>query len=481
MADFVPPSIDSHEGPAPFVPPPVSAHEGEAGKSDDKPGVMSRYFEATGLPGTYRALFKPADKPGEDPRATFGKNVIDILKGSLEESGGHTTDMMSSAARGDFGSAAGNAIASIPFIGPMIDKLATHLENGEWPEAAGTATTLFGPKALDAAKPIVKGAVDAASETASNARTDLSAAAKAALQKPSASQPVPGTESLPPELAQALALHPKTAALGSVLQRLDNAKGAMEASRGSRLPAQQPIEGHVFGEPTAPLPDQPWNPRQFAPADIPEVPSRVSLLDASDMSPDQVKALAQERLVQNRSASNDFMQRQEAAAQKAQGDAKAAALTRQATRVQAVSSTIPGESPAIDAGESAIGDKIEAARQEQADGIAGRSVAARTVDRIKALSADEPPATVEVAKEPSVPPATLKEAATDPIQARRNALRDVKTDKVVNHLLDKGFDPSHLELISPRQWSAVAQSSGVNELQPNQIADVISKFKEKYQ
>jgi hypothetical protein len=76
------------------------------------------------------------------------------------------------------------------------------------------------------------------------------------------------------------------------------------------------------------------------------------------------------------------------------------------------------------------------------------------------------------------PPAkvTLADVARDPVKAMRDGQRAVKVSKVAEHLAKNGLEPSDLDLISPRQWTAVAQSAGVNDLTPAQIELVKQQF-----
>jgi len=139
-------------------------------KPPEQPGMVSRAVTATGLPAAWAALTKGFTSENPDP-GIIVHNAVQMVKAGLGDPGAHTTQMMDRAAHGDFLAAGGHAVASVPFVGPMIDKLATHLENGEWPEAGGTALALFGPKALHEAAPMVAPVVKAATETASKAVT----------------------------------------------------------------------------------------------------------------------------------------------------------------------------------------------------------------------------------------------------------------------------------------------------------------------
>ena len=127
----------------------------------EKPNWAQRAWKATGLPDTARALFEDFSADNPDPGIVV-HNATKLLGNALNQSGEHTTEMMKAGASGDFLGAAGHLVASTPFVGPMIDKLATHIENGELPEAAGTALMLFGPKVLDASKGSIGSAAEAA-------------------------------------------------------------------------------------------------------------------------------------------------------------------------------------------------------------------------------------------------------------------------------------------------------------------------------
>lgn len=277
----------------------------------EKPSMLDRAWKATGLPDTARGLVKGFGDDGDWDPGTIVHNAVKMLGGSLEQSGEFSKDAMRDAAMGHFGSAAGGFIASTPFVGPMIDKFATHVENGEWPEAAGTALMLFGPKLLGEAAPVVTKAAKSVAEVPSRVATatqDLGVGAKAFAAKPPAGQSVPGTAGMSPEVMDVLALHPKVAVAGSIAKRFANAIDAMDAAKGARLPAQGPEGGWGFREPVEPAGVQ-LTPQQQAIAQAhatarqaPALAAPVALNVGDLMDPATLQQAIQERFAANRAA-----------------------------------------------------------------------------------------------------------------------------------------------------------------------------------
>lgn len=66
------------------------------------------------------------------------------------------------------------------------------------------------------------------------------------------------------------------------------------------------------------------------------------------------------------------------------------------------------------------------------------------------------------------------------LDARRNALRDVKLNKAIGMLKQYNFTPELVDSISPRQWSAVEQTAGIEPLTPTQITELKARFKEMH-
>lgn len=66
------------------------------------------------------------------------------------------------------------------------------------------------------------------------------------------------------------------------------------------------------------------------------------------------------------------------------------------------------------------------------------------------------------------------------LDARRNALRDVKLNKAIGMLKQYNFTPDLVDSISPRQWSAVEQTAGIEPLTPTQITELKARFKEMH-
>jgi hypothetical protein len=138
MGAFVPPPLDSHQGPAPdssFTPPPLSSHQGPA----DQPGALSRFASSvydTTLHPIVQSLAHPIDAALDIGKALIGKDDLDAITNAV-----HSGDYKGAAmhlgrwalSRTPEGAAlkTGYDIAR-----PTIDRL----QEGDYAGAAGAAT-----------------------------------------------------------------------------------------------------------------------------------------------------------------------------------------------------------------------------------------------------------------------------------------------------------------------------------------------------
>ncbi len=398
-----------------------------------KAGVVSRFISGTGVPAMYQAMTK--DRPaGEEPLNPMApgvdqtiRNAWDMVKGVAEASGAHLEAAHHFANKGDYISAIGHTLYATPGIGELGYQTANKFIEGDIAGGLGGLTALFVPKLAAKAPAVVARAVEA-SDTA---LSEAGAAARGFVAKPPPGQAIPGTEAMPPMLMDALALHPKTATVGSILKRLSNASDAVDNLRGSRAPVQEPVGGHVFSEATRPQSPNPRVPLY----ENPEVLAR--------LQPGQTYSMA-----------------------------------------EANAEMTPVEM------QQAIAERAATMRNRNVSGV---------MDRLKAMSQEQPAAPSTPTPQPAITPAvspeapspaiaepvTLGEALKNPSEVAkkgsaetRNALREAKVSKVVERL-NKGLDRwkrASVHDLTANQWSDVADQAGVNELTPAQIELVKKQF-----
>jgi hypothetical protein len=486
------------------------------------PSVAERFWKATGLPDTYRTLTQGLGDEGDWDPGIVVHNALGMIHQGLQESGGHTVDMMDAASKGKFLEALGQGVVSIPFAGPMIDKFATHLENGELPEAAGTGLMLFGPKilakgtpiAVDAAKaaaPIIKGAAKGAWEGAtapvpSHLGFDVPASVAGAVKG-----------SLVSELSHLGVPHEVGPVVGALAPAIKGAlRGASEA-RGAVTPVPE-VAAAPAGPVAAPGPSlvRPVTSSSLAdltPAElkaavsafardtrgglrIPKLSNGQPVNTVGDLI-DAVKGMAQRRAPEATPAvegapepsavpslryevTDDAVNNPDIPAGKKvysvtayHGDKPVGAS--QFVHDQATGKLIP-ETVYVDAGMRRQGvatnmydaikahtgvDSIEPGLRQSPEGIAFRQGLAE-----KAGASAQP---------------TLADAITgkyDPYAALHDARRGAKIDKVVDTFRKYQFTPELVDRISDTQWKAVAQAAGVNDLTPGQIKMAKAKLKE---
>lgn len=275
---------------------------------EDKPSVIERAWKATGLPDTYRGLVKGFGDDGDWDPGVVVHNAMKLFGAGLNESGQHTVDAMDAASKGKFLEALGQGVVSVPFAGPMIDKLATHLERGELPEAAGTAFSLFGPKIFEAGK----AAAPIMAAKAAEAAPIVRAAASGALKGAAAPVPVPFTGmTLPASLVGAatggaaeLGFHIPGrgvgATVGAIAPMVRGARASIADLMAARATPVVPVEPMVT----------PWRNYEYAPGEAPanvtpadlmraqagglrETPTTVDLRSMAEYSPEDLKMAAQ--------------------------------------------------------------------------------------------------------------------------------------------------------------------------------------------
>ncbi len=159
---------------------PVDATSGQFSLSDaqpEQPSAASRFFNQINPMNVVHALFKPSDDPKEDPRATFGKNAIQMVKDIGE---GHLKQAKEAEAAfksGDYTSAIGHSIyALIPVIGPIGAAAGEDFANGRDAEGFGKLTSILGPKILKDAAPAIGAVAGKAADVAKDAGEAVGAA-----------------------------------------------------------------------------------------------------------------------------------------------------------------------------------------------------------------------------------------------------------------------------------------------------------------
>src|SRR6185369_6374989 len=116
----------------------------------EKPGAISRFLDPLNPMHLVHALFKPSDNPKEDPRATFGKNVIGMVK----DLGMAQVDQGKAAIKawndGDHTSAIAHGMASLtPIFGPISQQAAEKFNSGDIAGGMGTLTSMAVPEIIE--------------------------------------------------------------------------------------------------------------------------------------------------------------------------------------------------------------------------------------------------------------------------------------------------------------------------------------------
>ncbi len=470
------------------APPPVDSggwqSTAEHATQPEKPGIVSRFIAGTGVPDMYRAITK--DRPaGEEPLNPMApgvdqtiRNAWDMVKGMAEASGAHLEAANHFANKGDYVSAIGHTLYATPGIGELGYQTANKFIEGDIAGGLGGLTALFVPK-LAAKVPAVAGQVaDSAMGTAIGGAVKGAAKGAVEMVPTGTGVRVPAvvagaatggladlglTHILPHELAPVApvvgALAPMVrGAVSGARQALADRSAAQTAAARSAIPLT-PLQKSVIAGREAILSEP-----------LPEAVPQVSLGEAM-VDPAQVMA---ERL---------------AARQRPQPAAAPPPRPEPAW----TQGPGPGPDPRTFSTEQMNAEmspeQFQQALAERAGAMRNRNVTG-VLDRLKAMSQEQSVAPSTPTPQPAIAPAvspveasgagattepvTLGDALKDPITAKRNALREAKVAKVIDHLKAKEFDAGSVQLISPRQWSAVAQSAGVNDLTPAQI-DLIKK------
>lgn len=467
---------------------------------DDKPqqgNAVTRFVQGTGIPAAVDQYTKPAadsTSPVFDrirnvvgylsgaPSTDNLKNAWDMVKGIGESTIDHVKKADEAGKNGDFAAALGHSLAAIPGIGAAGADIKDKIDKGDYAGAAGGLSMFLLPAGEGGLNKISNAVADTGAKVipriAPGARAVATDVAMKALDRiPFAKAAVPIIESFrEPQPSYT----PPTAS---------GTPGTTQVP--SRL--VQPVEygsgtGH-FGEEVTP--QAPLAPQQARPDPLwmkaTEPQPQQSLLDVMQSDPAQVMA---DRLAA----------RQRPAAIAPRAERPAPAWTE---------GPGPGSDPRTFTTEQMNAEmtpeQFQQALSERAGAMRNRNVTG-VLDRLKAMSQEPAPVpreTPEIASSPApspeassgatpefepIPndnPTSLGAALRDPaaVQAEvakrgsaasRNALREAKVQKVVDHLKAKEFDAGSVQLISPRQWSAVAQSAGVNDLSAAQI-DLIKK------
>lgn len=129
----------------------------------ESPGALSRFAEGTGIPSLVRAISK-SGPDGEDPRATFAKNLWELAKsagsnGPVE----HLKAAQAAAKSGDYLSAIHHVVSGAAAnmgLGPaeqMTSQILGDLKSGNIAGAVGGLATVFGPTAIEEAGQGLKG------------------------------------------------------------------------------------------------------------------------------------------------------------------------------------------------------------------------------------------------------------------------------------------------------------------------------------
>jgi hypothetical protein len=292
MADtFTPPSLDSHQGPAPgaeFTPPPLSSHQGPAAAQAGagQPGFWSRLGDAINPSNLVRAY---ADSLGS------GNPFSGIVNAATTAGNAAITPGTNGQGATPFRA----AVASVPIVGQMSEDV----RQGNYKGAAGT---LVGTLGLGAAMGALGGAADAEDLPAAGSRN---AVPGGTLRGQISVQPAPSSAPAVPSPAWELAktavgvVSPRAAAIIRTVERLRDAvnarKGQVAAPEGAEATAPvstplppQPEEGTPSPAP-APGTPVPMNrplattgtPSGYIPGEPPEVTAMRARLNGNGSAP----------------------------------------------------------------------------------------------------------------------------------------------------------------------------------------------------
>lgn len=419
------------------------------------PGMMSRFIAGTGIPDTYAALTKdrPQDEEQLNPMAPgldrTIRNTWDVLKGIAKASGNHILAADDFEKKGDYISAIGHTLYAFPGLGEMGYQTANRFQEGDIAGGLGGLVAIFGPKiAGDLAPRVAPSAVkatEAVKAAATGAAGGIVNAAKAGELYPKGySRFFPGVVAHQlgfPQVAALLeggALAAPTLKAGmrgakASLADLANARQLKSlVEEGQRAPAVSPDVMSQFFEPDEIAGSTP----------PPNSEARVSPVPAS------APAAPSEPTV-NLNQLAEFSTSDLAAAVKRMADRRAASKAPPMADGLPIEGPSPANVPITPGGQST-----------------------------------PLPVSPEVSLPTRQGPGTLADLANpkslieEGLKARRNTLRDVKLNKVMDQLSKHGFEGNDLDLISPRQWYAVAQASGIEDLTAPQIAELKKRFKD---
>lgn len=169
---FVPPSLDSHQGPAPdsdFTPPPLDSHQGPADATP--PGPLSRFVSNaydTTLHPLVQSLAHPIDTAINIGKAAIGKDDLDAIanavhNGDYKGAAMHLGSWALSRTPEGMALKTGAGVAA-----PTIDRL----KHGDYAGAAGAALGTAATLALPEVRELAGGAVEDAAGTASTSLRD---------------------------------------------------------------------------------------------------------------------------------------------------------------------------------------------------------------------------------------------------------------------------------------------------------------------
>ncbi len=139
---------------------------GTANAAEPK-GAVERFLTPFDPRPMFRALLKPSDDPKEDPRATFGKNVI----GLIHDLGMAQVDQGKAAIKswneGDHTSAIAHGLSAItPILGPMSQQAAEKFNEGDVAGGLGTVTAMAAPELIHEAPGAIRATGEAVAKGA---------------------------------------------------------------------------------------------------------------------------------------------------------------------------------------------------------------------------------------------------------------------------------------------------------------------------
>lgn len=140
---------------------PIGKYSLADAQPEEKPGAVSRFLDPLNPMHLVHALFKPSDNPKEDPRATFGRNVIGMVKdlGMAQVEQGKAA--LESWKKGNHADAVAQGLAALtPILGPMSQQAAEKFNSGDIAGGMGTLTSMALPEILHEAPGVIEATGD---------------------------------------------------------------------------------------------------------------------------------------------------------------------------------------------------------------------------------------------------------------------------------------------------------------------------------